>query len=96
MTKEESNILLEYSLEEYSSGVILILFDCKKRFASVFRNANDIFTLTIMKDGVVLEQEVLLIPELAKIGTGEYYTSYSTEKEQAVIHCVPYKFYEHD
>lgn len=97
MTRQESKLLKEMTVETYPSGVIIIVFDFTKRFASVYRNANDVFTLTAMMDGVVTDQEVITIPELSGVGVGmEYYTSYSTEKEQCIIHCVPMKYYDEE
>lgn len=95
MTQKESALLKQYTIESFPSGVIMIVFDFIKRFASVYRNANDIFTLTVIRNGTITDQEVIIIPELETVGIGmEYCTSYSTEKEQAVVHCVPMKYYE--
>lgn len=90
-----NKLIKECTVTSFPSGLIMITFDCTKRYASVYRNANTVFTISIMNDGLVTDQQIVNIPELENIGiTSDYYLSYSYQKEQAVVHCIPWKFYE--
>lgn len=95
MKAEESKLLKRYEVTTYLSGIVTIAFYCIQKEASIFRNANDLFTITVTRDSQE-QRELVSIPELETIGARNYYTSYRSDKEEVVITCIPDSYFDEE